>query len=346
MGSGKTSLINSALKDPALENSFIVINEFGEVGLDHALVTSSDDSIVILENGCLCCTVFGDLIGTLNNIYHQREAGDIPYFERIIIETSGLADPTSLVQAFLSDPTLEGLYRLAKIVTVVDAVNFAETISDHDEAVRQVALADTIILSKRSLVRDSDDSDSEAGLLDLIKRMNSTAQIIEYEAIDHANLFKSLGVSLAEDRDGTRAWIGYDERRNEASASANKHDHGHHHASHAHISVTSFCYEKTEPMPMRALQLLLDGIERNLGKNLLRLKAVVTVTEEVAGPAVIHGVQHLLHNTIWLDYWPFDDRKSRFVLIVANIEASEIQDMLELVDRVAMRSAKAQLEAH
>ena len=133
LGSGKTTLLNRALRDPAMANTAVVINEFGEISLDHVLAAQSDDTIMVLENGCLCCTVFGDLVTTLNNLYHAREAGEIPRFDHVVIETSGLADPSPLIQAFLSDPTLAGLYRIGTVIATVDAVNGPHTLDEHIE---------------------------------------------------------------------------------------------------------------------------------------------------------------------------------------------------------------------
>ena len=147
LGSGKTTLLNRALREPAMANTAVVINEFGEIGLDHVLAARSDDTIMVLENGCLCCTVFGDLVTTLNNLFHAREDGAIPRFDHVVIETSGLADPSPLIQAFLSDPTLAGLYRVGTVVATVDAVNGPHTLDEHIESVRQVALADRILLT-------------------------------------------------------------------------------------------------------------------------------------------------------------------------------------------------------
>ena len=152
LGSGKTTLLNRALRDPSMANTAVVINEFGEVGLDQALAAQSDDTIMVLENGCLCCTVFGDLVTTLNNLYHAREAGEIPRFDHVVIETSGLADPSPLIQAFLSDPVLAGLYRIGAVVATVDAVNGPNTLDNHVESVRQVALADHILITKLDLI--------------------------------------------------------------------------------------------------------------------------------------------------------------------------------------------------
>ena len=152
LGSGKTTLLNRVLRDPAMARTAVVINEFGEVGLDHALAASSDDTIMVLENGCLCCTVFGDLVATMNRLYHAREAGEIPAFDHVIIETSGLADPSPVIQAFLSEPTLAGLYRIGNVIAIVDAVNGPDTLDRHPESVRQVALADVILLTKLDLL--------------------------------------------------------------------------------------------------------------------------------------------------------------------------------------------------
>src|SRR3974390_2031180 len=152
LGSGKTTLLNRALRDPSMANTAVIINEFGEISLDHVLAARSDDTIMVLENGCLCCTVFGDLVTTLNNLYHSREDGAIPRFDHVVIETSGLADPSPLYQAFLSDPVLAGLYRLSGVVVTVDAVNGPGTLDKHVESVHQVALADHILITKLDLI--------------------------------------------------------------------------------------------------------------------------------------------------------------------------------------------------
>jgi G3E family GTPase len=338
LGSGKTTLMNAALHSPSMAGALVIINEFGEVPLDHALVESSSDSIVVLENGCLCCTVFGDLIGTLNNLYHRREAGEIVRFDRVVIETSGLADPTSIVQAFLSDPTLEGLYRLGGIVTVVDAVNIFATLKEYDEAVRQVALADHIILTKLDLV--SARSEREREVQDVLRPLSGSTQYVaaDAEGLDLARLLCWDGYDPANGADDARKWLA------EANGCEDDpcHSHGpHHHHGHRHMPIGSLSYVRDEPLPQMALQLLLEGIERNLGPALLRVKAIVAVEGQEEGPAVIQGAQHLLHNVTWLKSWPFGDRKSRFVLIAAGIENGQLGEMVALLDRIATRSAKA-----
>src|SRR5580698_10616094 len=176
LGSGKTTLINCALRSPELTKTVIVVNEFGEVGLDQKFFASSSDSVVVLENGCLCCTVRSDLVGTLNSLFHSRQAGEIPFFDNVVIETSGLADPGPVLQAFLSEPTLDGLYRVASVLTLVDAVNWRGTSEEHDESVRQVALADKIRITKLDLVGD-DRKEAEAAIHRQLRRINPSAEI-------------------------------------------------------------------------------------------------------------------------------------------------------------------------
>jgi G3E family GTPase len=344
LGSGKTTLMNRALGEPAMRGALVIINEFGEVGLDHALMTSCDDSIVVLENGCLCCTVFGDLIGTLNALYHRREAGQMDPFDRVVIETSGLADPVSVVQAFLSDPTLEGLYRLGGVVTVVDSINYPSTLYRHDEAARQIALADHILLTKLDMVPAADRPGQEAHARAELAELNRTAPILLAgdPELDLAQLLAWSGHDLERGAAEVSAWLAQD-ALHDAEAGADPHaTHAHHHAhGHNHIEIGSLSFVRDEPLPRLALQLLMEGIERNLGSSLLRIKAIVAVEGEEDGPAVIQGAQHLLHNITWLKEWPFPDRKSRFVLIAAGIATEQLRDMVELLDRIATRSAAA-----
>ena len=176
LGSGKTTLINAALRSPELAKTVVVVNEFGEVGLDQKLFARSSDSVVVLENGCLCCTVRSDLVGTLNSLFHSRQAGEIPFFDNVVIETSGLAEPGPVLQAFLSEPTLDGLYRVASVLTLVDAVNWRGTAEEHDESVRQVALAERIRITKLDLA-EGDRDEAEARIRRELRRINPSAEI-------------------------------------------------------------------------------------------------------------------------------------------------------------------------
>jgi G3E family GTPase len=365
LGSGKTTLLNRALRDPSMANTAVVINEFGEVGLDHLLAAQSDDTIMVLENGCLCCTVFGDLVTTLINLFHQREDGAIPRFDHVVIETSGLADPSPLIQAFLSDPTLAGLYRIGAVVATVDAVNGAHTLDEHIESVRQVALADHILITKLDLVEPAKAKAAEAALSARLRRLNPAAKItrIDDPAFDVGEVLRADALKPGDPKADARAWLNaaaYMEQDAQAHDlhKGLHHDHHHDHGEedhehqdlhdHHHLhdrDIASFCFVREQPITREALRLLLDALQQNLGPNLLRVKGIVHVAEEPDRPAVIQGAQHLLHNLDWLPRWPDADRRSKIVFITQGFDRAEIEDMIAVLDRVATRTAAARARA-
>jgi G3E family GTPase len=352
LGSGKTTLLNRAMREPAMAKTAVVINEFGEVPLDHMLAAQSDDTIMVLENGCLCCTVFGDLVVTLNNLYHRREDGNIPRFDHVVIETSGLADPSPLIQAFLSDPTLAGLYRIAAVIATVDAVNGPHTLDEHVESVRQVALADQIFITKLDLVDPAKAKADEAALTARLRRLNPAAKIssIDAQTFDSAAVLRSDALAAGGETDQVRAWLNaaaYEERDDHAHRhSHDHHDHGAHDHHHLHDrDIASFCFIRENPIPREALRLLLEALQQNLGPNLLRVKGLINVAEELERPAVIQGAQHLLHNLTFLERWPDADRRSKIVFITQNFDRAEVEDMIALLDRVATRTAAARARA-
>ncbi len=364
LGSGKTTLLNRAMRSPSMANTAVVINEFGEVGLDHMLAARSDDTIMVLENGCLCCTVFGDLVTTLNNLYHARAAGEIPRFDHVVIETSGLADPSPLIQAFLSDPTLAGLYRIGTVVATVDAVNGPGTLDNHVESVRQVALADRILITKLDLLPHPNPPPlagegregvnaiaAEAALIARLRRLKPAAEISRIDAADFdiGKLLRAEGLDPAAATADARAWLNaaaYE--RQDHHDHDHQHDHDHHDHDHHHLhdrDIASFCFVRETPIAREALRLLLDALQQNLGPNLLRVKGIVDVAEEPGRPAVIQGAQHLLHNLSWLERWPDADHRSKIVFITQRFDRAEVEDMIALLDRVATRTAAARARA-
>ena len=349
LGSGKTTLINAALRSPELARTVVVVNEFGEVGLDHKLFAKSSDAVVVLENGCLCCTVRSDLVATLNSLFHARQAGEIPAFDNLVIETSGLAEPGPVLQAFLSEPTLEGLYRVASVLTLVDAVNWSGTSQDHDEAMRQVALADKIRITKLDLV-GGDRAEAEAEVVRALRRANPSADIgvVEPSSEAIARLLSSSGFDADDPSADPRPWLSADAHRGPSAADDcddPHHDHDHHdHAHSPHLEgkgVESFVLTREAPLSRDELQFLLDGVAQNLGSGLLRVKGLVNVAEEPGRPAVIQGVQHLLHTMSWLERWPDDDRRTQIVFITQGIPRSNLKDVIDLLDRVSARTFKA-----
>jgi G3E family GTPase len=358
LGSGKTTLLNRALSDPAMAQTAVIINEFGEIGLDHALAAASDDTILVLENGCLCCTVFGDLVSTLNRLYHAREQAEIPPFDHVVIETSGLADPSPVLQAFLSEPTLDGLYRVGVVVATVDAVNGPGTLDDHVESVRQAALADQILITKLDMMEPAAGMARERELRARLRQLNPAAAILRAEdpEADPIRLLRPSGSDLAEGGRAFLTWLNtaaYERSTEGHDHGSGDHDHHDHHdhnyldlTGHQHNdAIASFCLTQEEPTTRQALQLLLTALEKNLGPNLLRVKGLVNVVEEPDRPAVLQGAQHLLHNLTWLPRWPDEDRRTRIVFITQNIPRSELEEMVALLGRVATRTAAARARA-
>jgi G3E family GTPase len=348
LGSGKTTLINAALRSAELARTVVVVNEFGEVGLDHQLFASSSDSVVVLENGCLCCTVRSDLVGTLNSLYHARQASEIPNFDNVVIETSGLAEPGAVLQAFLSEPTLDGLYRIAGVITLVDAVNWRGTAETYDEAVRQVALADQIRITKLDL---TDDRGSVASRLLLeLRRINPSAEIaeIDWSCAAVARLLTISGFDTSDPLADPRPWLDVQAYQK----AADDHHHHHHHDDHdghdhrglAHLEgrgIENFVLMRDTPLTREEVQFLLEGIGQNLGAGLLRVKGLINVAEEPGRPAVIQGAQHLLHTMTWLDRWPDADQRTRVVFITQGIQRESLKGIIDLLDRVSSRTFKA-----
>jgi|SRR5579871_5315474 len=351
LGSGKTTLINAALRSRELAKTLVVVNEFGEIGLDHRLFAKSSDSVVVLENGCLCCTVRSDLVGTLNSLYHSRQAGEIAAFDNVVIETSGLAEPGPVLQAFLSEPTLDGLYRVASVLALVDAVNWPGTSEAHEESVRQVALADRIRITKLDLV-NGDRQNGSARICLQLRRINPSAEIadVDWSSAAVAGLLRSPGFDAADPQADPRQWLdaeAYLRAPHAHGADDDGHDHDascHDHSDARHLDgrgIESFVLTREAPLAREEAQFLLDGIGQNLGAGLLRVKGLLNVAEEPGRPAVIQGAQHLLHTMTWLDNWPDNDHRTRVVFITQGIPRDNLRDIIELLDRVSSRTSRA-----
>ncbi len=341
LGSGKTTFINAGLKSPDLSKTVVVVNEFGEVGLDHQLFTNSNDAVVVLENGCLCCTVKSDLISTMNNLYHDRAKGELPDFDNVVIETTGLAEPGPVLQAFLSEPTLDALYRMTNVVTVVDAVNWKATAERHTEALRQVALADDILISKLDLAHEG----TYDSLAQQIQAMNPAAKISKTDLRTEAvtPYLTRKGFDAADVMADPSEWLAisnYEAYEREPAGADDPTDQ-HIPAHLAENGIESFVLTRSLPLSREELQFLLDGISQNLGSSLLRVKGLINVREEPGKPAVVQGVQHLLHNVTWLEKWPSADERTRVVFITQGIARDKLQEVIELLDRMSERTFAA-----
>ena len=363
LGSGKTTLLNSLLKHPDMSDAAVIVNEFGEIGIDYDLVEQSNEQVVQLANGCLCCSVKGDLIDTFRDLYIQRQAGTIPDFSRVIIETTGIADPGPVLQIILTHPMVVNHYALDGVVTTVDAVNGVQSLNNFPECVKQAAIADRLILTKSDLVEGGDHDAKLAEIRGRLRALNPAAPIVETMGrdLDPDDLFGTGMFDADTKRVDLHSWLRPDvyaandqtgvEAANAAEASAEArayyalHGHsaetGHNHGE----AIKSFCLVRDEPMSINTLRLFLEGLTNEAGPDLLRVKGIIHVGERPDRPAVIQGAQQIFHSLDWLDAWPSDDRRSRIVFITRGIEQHYIEDAFDLIERISVRSAELRRNA-
>jgi len=333
LGSGKTTLLNRLLKDPALQDTVVIMNEFGEIGLDHLLVETIDEGMVLLSAGCLCCTVRGDLIATLEDLLRKRDNDRILPFKRVIIETTGLADPAPILHAVLYHPYLSMRYAVEGVVTTVDAVNGSATLDAHREAVKQAAVAERIVITKTDLVQDRD---GLTRLRERLHQLNPGAALLEAgapaEAIIAGGLF-GLDGKIAD----VSEWLKTEaveaaERESHAHQHGHHHHHGHDHHHHHDVNrhdetIRAFCLTSDQPIRQGTLDMFLDLLRSSQGSKLLRVKGLVALAEDPEHPVVIHGVQHVVHVPAVLPSWPSEDRRSRIVFIVDDLERETVEKL-------------------
>jgi len=326
LGAGKTTLLNRLLRDPALADTVVIVNEFGEIGLDHLLIETVDEDLVLLAAGCLCCTVRGDLIATLEDLLRKRDNGRVAPFRRVVIETTGLADPAPILHAVLYHPYLSQRYALAGVVTVVDLVNGDATLDAHPEAVKQAAMADRLVLAKADLAGES------GALAGRLRALNPGAPMLAARdgAVDAGALIGSGLYDLSGRIADVAGWL-----QAEAVEEAERRSHGSHAPGHHHhhdvnrhdARIRAFCLTSDRPVPQGALDMFLDLLRSSEGRKLLRVKGLVALAEDPEHPVVVHGVQHVVHVPAVLDRWPSEDRRSRLVFIVDDLDRSYVETL-------------------
>ncbi len=314
LGSGKTTLLAHLLRQPEFSRTAVIINEFGEIGLDHDLVEASEESVIELQTGCLCCKIRNDLATTLHELLRRRDEGSIASFTRVAIETSGLADPAPILQTLMSDATIAGRIVLAGVLTTVDAVNGIDTLDREEISVKQVALADRLILTKTDLA-----GPMQLPLVRRLQALNPNAPMLfaQRGQIDPAGLFDGLDDALAKSRN-IQSWLG-----------AETVSSGHSHRRH---DVDTYAIVRRKPIRAVTVTLFLETLCEHCGRDLLRLKGIVNILESPGRPAVIHGVQHVFHPPSWLARWPSDDCHSRIVLITRGVPRAWVIALLEALD--------------
>ena len=340
LGAGKTTVLNNLLGAPELADALVLVNEFGDVGLDHLFIEKIDGDMVLMNAGCVCCTIRGDLVETLEDLLRRLDNGRIRPFRRVILETTGLADPAPILHAIMAHPYLTMRYRLDGVVTVVDAINGEATLDAHAEAVKQAAVADRLVVTKTDLPEGAARASSlgvrlsalnpGARLLDAASGMATPARLLD------------CGIYSPETKTPrVREWLNAEAVAEAASnrrrgAHNEPHDSGHRHGSahqHAHDAnrhddhIRAFCLTGERPFSPDAFEVFIELLRGTHGPRLLRVKGLVALSDDPARPVAIHGVQHVFHPPHRLDAWPDADHRTRIVFILKDLDEGFIQSL-------------------
>lgn len=328
LGSGKTTLLNHLVQQPEMHDTLVIINEFGEVGLDHLLVTHTQENIVVeMSSGCLCCTIRGDLKQTMQEM-HGRLAGDgARRFTRVVIETTGLASPVPILHTLMTDPFVAEHYQLDGVIVTIDAVNGMHTLDNHPEAVQQAAVADRLLVTKTDLAT----SEQVQALQQRLQALNPSATLItDTHGQVAAPALLGAGMFRPEDKHhDVGQWLAV--AAHEEAHDNHAHHHGHAHEAHHHHDVNrhddhirAFCMTVDTPLEPEVFEEWMSMFLGFKGQNVLRIKGIVNLQGQDA-PIVIHGVQHVFHPPVTLPAWPSEDHRTRLVFITRDIEKATIE---------------------
>jgi G3E family GTPase len=363
LGSGKTTLLQHLLRHPGMARTAVVINEFGEVGLDHLLVAKASENMVVMDGGCLCCTIRGDLVDTLKDLFLKRVRGDVPEFDRIVIETTGLADPAPVIHTLMTDPLLNARFRLDGVIATVDAVHGMSQLDEQEESVKQAAVADRIVLTKT-------DAATSVATLSLCRRLadiNPAAPIIPaaFGQVDPKALFDAGLYNPETKSPDVQRWLKEEAYRATGDAAPHDHDHEHEHEhehehhdhagcdhDHGHCEhdhdhghehrhhdvnrhddrIRAFCLVEEAPIQWNRFVDFMEALINERGEQVLRIKGLLNIIE-ADGPVVVHGVQHMFHPPVRLEAWPSDDHRSRVVFITRDVDDDVIAPMFKRLVR-------------
>lgn len=335
LGSGKTTLLKEILQKSEFNDTAVIVNEFGEVGLDHIILEEVEEGVLLLESGCICCTIRSDIQETIRSLQVKAAAGTIPSFKRLIIETTGLADPAPIVSTIAAEPIIRNHFRIGNIICTLDGIAGATTLNTHEEGTKQLAVADRILITKTDLVT-----------LGKIKSLEKQAQGINPLAqIGHSN-GTNFDVSLLfeEDINDPSKRVQEIERWFDSDRLADLKDHHHAHAQQHGLGLKSFVIAFDEPIDWTVFGIWLTSLLHAYGEKILRVKGLLNV-EESSTPVILHGVQHIVHAPMHLERWPSEDRRSQIIFITKGISEDAIRTSLTTFLSLAKRMSGPEIPA-
>lgn len=312
LGAGKTTLLNRILREPAMAGALVIINEFGDIGLDHLLIATPSENTVLLDSGCICCTVRGDLTDTLRRVKRERQAGELPPFDRVLIETTGLADPVPIMQTVVADEIIAPAFEMDGVITLVDAVHGEAQLDREPQAVKQAALADRLLITKTDIAPRADE------LIARLSRLNPAASIAPVTRGDIA-CAALFGARLNANADAAALarWLPV------AKAGGYRPVH-----DHAGDRIQTHSVTLDQPVTRAAMSAWLTALASLRGAQLLRVKGILNVE---GAPVAVHAVQTLIHEPQSLEHWPDAERRSRLVFITRDLTREDVEGTLDLL---------------
>lgn len=347
LGSGKTTLVNQLLRDPDFVETAVLINEFGDIQVDHDLVAGFSDELITTTTGCLCCTASSDISQSLLDLLARREREEIPSFKRVIVETTGLMDPIPVLAAFLTQPAynlnggaLKGRFVLSRMVTLFDIITGPNTLDYHEEALKQLALADIVLLTKTDLAMDPATQQDILEDRKRISAINPGAVIVDRKndwEKTRGFFLECSAYDLRTKGEDAENWLNIEVTQNE-DHHGHKHHHGHNHDhDHKHSNrhgddISSDVIIAEKPISPVAFSFFLDALKMIAGTDLLRIKGLIALSDNPERPLVIHGVQHLIHPIERLERWPSQDQRTKIVLIGKNIDVIALKTVISQLE--------------
>ncbi len=331
LGSGKTTILNRLITEPGFGDTAVIVNEFGEAGIDGALVEQADERAFAMSTGCLCCTVRGDVRLTLLRLLDEAERGVGPTFRRVVIETTGLADPAPIIQTFMTNDYLLSRFTLNGVVTLVDAVNGEETLLKFTEGQRQAAVADLLLITKTDLLADLGAQSSVADLQRHLRRLNPNAKMVDPGELTAETLFSLAAFDPSGKAPDVSDWLRFGKTDGHSDrVSDHNHNHDHDHDVNNHGDAASaYCFSATQPIDPWKLEEAIFALQRSFGRDLLRVKGLVEIEGCEDKPRVLHVVGQITSPPRLLDGWPEGVLETRVVMIVSGPGREAASEMLK-----------------